>query len=209
MTGQDHAPTHAAILALKEERTVVSEAYDFLDEKRLLLAAELLRQLQRYERLRVELTALTATAADQLRRAVKRHGLQGISVYPSQRLDDFRLETSERNFMGVTLAGNRFEMPASEPGRMVVACNPSREAEACRLAFEQILLQSVTLAEVSGNLYRLLLEYRLTERRTRALENVILPELEHALATMTTQLEEMDLEDVIRAHRYGAQSEAR
>ena len=109
--------------------------------------------------------------------------------------------------MGVTLAENRLDMPASKPGRVVAACNPSREAETCRLTFEQILLHSVTLAEVSGNLYRLLLEYRLTERRARALENVILPELEHELAKMAAQLEELDLEDVIRAHRYGTHPE--
>ena len=46
MTGPEQAPTRAAILALKDERTVVAEAYDFLDEKRLLLAAELLRLMQ-------------------------------------------------------------------------------------------------------------------------------------------------------------------
>jgi len=207
MIDRDHAPTRAAIMALKEERTVVSEAYDFLDEKRLLLAAELLNQLQRYEQLQAQLAALAATAGGQLRAAVKRHGLQGISVYPGRRLDNFCLETRERNFMGVTLAENRLDMPVIKPGKVVAACNPSREAETCRLTFEQILLHSVTLAEVSGNLYRLLLEYRLTERRARALENVILPELDHELAKMAAQLEELDLEDVIRAHRYGTHPE--
>ena len=50
MTATDQAPTRAAVLALREERVVVGEAYDFLDEKRLLLAAELLRQLEGYTR---------------------------------------------------------------------------------------------------------------------------------------------------------------
>ena len=54
------------------------------------------------------------------------------------------------------------------------------------------------LAGVSGNLHRLLAEYRRTERRARALENVILPELAQALAQVSGYLEEMDLEDAIR-----------
>jgi len=208
MTDRNHAPTRAAVLALKEERTVVSEAYEFLDEKRLLLAAELLSQLQRHEQLQAELDALAATAREQLRAAVKRHGLQGVSVYPGGRLDGFRLETQERNFMGVTLVENGPDISGSEADSMVAASNPSREAEACRQTFDRILRHSVALAGISGNLYRLLLEYRLTERRARALENVILPELDQALSTMSTQLEEMDLEDVVRAHRYGTQSQA-
>jgi V/A-type H+-transporting ATPase subunit D len=43
------APTRSAVLQLREEHDVVLEAYDFLDEKRLLLAAEVLRQLREYE----------------------------------------------------------------------------------------------------------------------------------------------------------------
>jgi V/A-type H+-transporting ATPase subunit D len=208
MNGIGQTPSRAAVLALRDERKVVREAYDFLDEKRLLLAAELLRQLEHYERLTVELAAQAATARQRLRGAVQRHGLQGASVYPGRPLDGFRLQTRHYNVMGVMLAENQVELPATGTGNLPRACNPSHEAETCRSAFGQLLLHSATLAAVSGNIHRLLLEYRLTERRARALENVILPELEHTLATMTSQLEEMDLEDVIRAHRYGARTQA-
>ena len=50
----EQAPTRAAVLELRAERVIVEEAYDFLDEKRLVLAAELLRQLNRYETLYAE-----------------------------------------------------------------------------------------------------------------------------------------------------------
>ena len=52
MNTTQQVPTRSAVLELKAERVVVGEAYDFLDEKRLLLAAELLRQLAEYDRLR-------------------------------------------------------------------------------------------------------------------------------------------------------------
>lgn len=208
MSGPDQAPTRAALVALRDERSVVGEAYDFLDEKRLLLAAELLRQLERYERLQQALAVLAAAAGERLRGAVKRHGLQGISVYPARPHDGFRLQTRQYNFMGVMLADEAPEPPeppAGDAQTLPVACNPSHEAEACRSAFREIFRHSAALAVLSGNLHRLLFEYRLTERRARALENIILPELEQALATLTTRLEEMDLEDVTRAHRYGMQ----
>jgi V/A-type H+/Na+-transporting ATPase subunit D len=78
---------------------------------------------------------------------------------------------------------------------------PSGEAEQCRLGFDRLVERCAELAGVAGNLYRLMAEYRLTERRARALENIILPEIEQALKDMSTHLEEVDLEDAIRVRR--------
>jgi V/A-type H+-transporting ATPase subunit D len=80
----------------------------------------------------------------------------------------------------------------------VTAANPSASAENCARLFRDILVQSAALAGVSGNLHRLLAEYRVTERRSRALENIILPEIDQALAGMISHLEELELEDAIR-----------
>ena len=203
MIGPEQAPTRAALLALKDERTVVTEAYNFLDEKRLLLAAELLRQLDQYQQLLAETESQAESAKRALAAAIARHGLQGLGVYPAASLDGFRLVTSKKNFMGVTLLESDQHIPPGDDSITTLASNPSFEAETCRTAFQEILQQGATLAEHSGNIHRLLLEYRLTERRARALENIILPEIDQALGDMSVHLEEMELEDVIRAHVRG------
>jgi len=195
----EQAPTRAAVLELMAERGVVEEAYDFLDEKRLLLAAELLRQLDRYEVLSSEVRQKTREARDRLLAAVQRHGLQGLSVYPSLPLETVRIETSRRNLMGVTLLETTAAMPEPAPATVPVAAYPSAEAEACRDVFREVFSLTAELAGISGNLYRLLTAYRATERRARALENVILPEIEQTLNRMTTYLEEIEMEDAIRA----------
>jgi V/A-type H+/Na+-transporting ATPase subunit D len=197
MTATDQAPTRAAVLALREERVVVGEAYDFLDEKRLLLAAELLRQLEAYARLGARIEALAHTAGRQLAAAVGHHGLEGLSVYPAAELAGAHVGMTQRNFMGVTLVETALnEAPAEPAGR--AAANPSPEARQCGTAFSELLHQSARLAGISGNLYRLQAEYRLTERRARALENVIIPEIEQALRVMDAHLEELDFEDAVR-----------
>jgi len=200
MIGPAQAPTRAAVLALREERVVVGEAYEFLDEKRLVLAAELLRQLKRYETLQDELNTLASAARARLICAVQRHGLQELAVYPPRRRSQRRIELKERNFMGVRLAETRLEETAP-PGVAASASFPSSEAEQCRLAFDRLVERCAELAGVAGNLYRLMAEYRLTERRARALENIILPEIEQLLKDMTGHLEEVDLEDAIRVRR--------
>jgi hypothetical protein len=106
MTGSEQAPTRAAVLELKEEQLVVREAYDFLDEKRLLLAGELLRQLERYERLMEEIRVLSARAGDRLAAAVQLHGLQGLSVYPAARLAGAGIRAARRT-AGCACVGGR------------------------------------------------------------------------------------------------------
>jgi vacuolar-type H+-ATPase subunit D/Vma8 len=44
-------PTRSAVLELKDELRAMREGYAFLDEKCLMLAAEILRELVRYQKL--------------------------------------------------------------------------------------------------------------------------------------------------------------
>jgi V/A-type H+-transporting ATPase subunit D len=54
------------------------------------------------------------------------------------------------------------------------------------------------LAASGGNLERLGAEYRRTQRRARALENVLLPEIEASLKIIEDHLERADQEDALR-----------
>jgi len=80
MLSQDRLPTRSTLLELREERQIMQEGYRFLDEKRLLLAAEILRQLTRYEELMAEFKAQQLKTSDTLRAAVGGHGLEGLSL---------------------------------------------------------------------------------------------------------------------------------
>ncbi len=199
MTGPGQAPTNAAVLELKDEQVVVKEAYIFLDEKRLLLASELLRQLRLYQQLNKELDALHEKAKDALQATVMYHGLNGLQVYPAASLEGAELKQTTRNFMGVTLIESTLHTEGIADIKTTPS-NPSAKAQHCSAIFHDVVVKSAVLAGISGNLYRLLAEYRITERRSRALENIILPEIDQTLREMSTHLEELDFEDAIRVH---------
>ena len=101
-----------------------------------------------------------------------------------------------RNFMGVTLTET--ELKASDNDAVAAPRYTLRCRRTLPQLFRNIVVNSAVLAGVSGNLHRLLAEYRVTERRSRALENIILPEIDQALHEMSSHLEELDLEDAIR-----------
>ncbi len=199
---RDVPPTPSAALELKEEQQLVKEGYDFLDEKRLLLASELLRELTRYEKRLAEFNAINEKATEAVVKAVSRHGLDGLQVYPAEPFEKAELRTTTQSYLGVAVAES--ELLLSAPKETLHAELPSPEAETCRRLFAEMLPLAATLAAIVGNLHRLVREYRQTERRARALEDVLLPEIEQTLHDIIAHLEDTDLEEVIRSRlKYG------
>jgi len=67
----------------------------------------------------------------------------------------------------------------------------------------------VRLAAVTTSLERLMHEYERTERRVRALENVILPEIRSELTVMEEYLDLNEQEEVIRVRSIRQQDQTR
>ena len=187
-------PTRSAAIELAEERKLMRQGYEFLDEKRMLLATEMLRQLKIYQSAARRSIAATKRAAQALAAAVERHGFDQLQLHP---IPDMPVTPgSERTlFLGLVMLSVCAPPSTAMP---VAAIDPSPEANACRAAFETLLWASADLAARSGNLNRLAREYRRTERRARALEKVLLPEVEEAIKTIDEQLDMMEREEAIR-----------
>ena len=172
------------------------EGCAFLDEKCLLLAAAMLAELRRREALAREVRALQARAAKALAAALARQGLQGLECQPPLAPGTRRLVTHRRSLLGVPLVDAMLEGVA-DPAPP--AANPSPEAADCRIAHAEWLEQLVRLAAMDSNLARLLSEYRRTARRVRALEDVVLPEIERDADAMETALSELERDEAVWA----------
>jgi V/A-type H+-transporting ATPase subunit D len=195
-------PTHSAFLDLKEERAGMQEGYRFLDEKRLILAAEILAELGRYEREMAAFKNDYRDAAKALQGAVARHGLEGLAVYPPAPPLETGWQLKPRRVLGVTLHDlvETDTQPQTEDAAFEsVAASP--EAEACRQAFQALIPRAARLAAMVGNLQRLRADYARTARRARALEDVLLPEIDETLRGVESALEELEREEVVRARQ--------
>jgi V/A-type H+-transporting ATPase subunit D len=194
----DLTPTRSVVLELKDERRAMHEGYVFLDEKCLLLAGEMLRELERYSALQRSFLKTWETSIAALQAAVARNGLEGLQVYPPTDLSGASVRRVQRSLMGVALQeAELLSVPVPSPGG--IAHSP--EAEACRRAFRQLLAQAAPLAAVAGNLERLQQEYRRAVRRARALQDVLLPELDRTVYDIETRLEELEQEDAVWMRR--------
>ena len=193
--------TRSALLELIDERYTMAEGHAFLDEKCLLLAGEMLRELKRYEALWSAHDRLAQAAEAALRDALGRHGLEGLAVYPlaGAEVDSFQLRLSQRSVMGVPLIDASAEI---SPPAVAAPWLRTPEAAACAQAHADLLANAVQLAAAGGNLERLMRDYQTSSRRARALDGVLLPETGEEIAQMTTTLEEQEREDALcmRAH---------
>ena len=196
----DLVPTRSALMELRDEQLVMREGHAFLDEKRVLLANEIVKQLKRYEVLMREFRSHYAEARTSLRRAVQRHGLEGLSTYPAA-VSPGRFRQQRRGLLGVILQEAHLDIDEARQSRADLA---TPEGEQCKTTFRLVLEDVAALAAVTANLKRLYREYRRTERRTRALEDVIIPELSERIKAISDVLEAQELEEAVRV-RYRLQ----
>ncbi len=192
----DITATRSVAIALAEERQAMQEGYVFLDEKCLLLAGAMLRELRRFDEAGGRLRALQSSAAAALGAALRRHGLEGLQCYPASPHEAITLSVRQRLLLNVPL------LEASAGHEAAATPEPaysSPEAEDCRTAFSALTQQLVVMAAMSGNLARLYRDYRRSVRRVRALQDVLLPELDSEIQEIETQLEELERDEVLGA----------
>lgn len=204
--GGEILATRVAFLELKDERRLIQEGYELLDEKRVLLAAEIMRQLRHYGALQAEFARLQPAALEALEGAVAMHGFDKLTVEPKLGLGDALVNVGEQSFLGLRLVEAAFQDQAPPPGPAARPATP--EARACALAYRFMIARHVELAACIASLRRLVREYVRTERRARALENVVLPEIDESLRFIEEQLDALDQEEAVRVRNAGQEGRA-
>ena len=183
-------PTRSIAIELRDERRTMREGYAFLDEKCLLLAGAMLRELRAQQQRLQQMLPLLRAAQQALAAALMRHGVNGLQVYPVP-ADALALSAKSSSLLGVPMRAASAQ--TTDEAAPAVAASP--EAAASRAAFARLLAALAPYAATSGNLARLLAEYRKTVRRVRALQDVLIPEVERSLAEVEAGLDELERDE--------------
>jgi V/A-type H+-transporting ATPase subunit D len=191
--------TRIAQLEQKDEQRLVREGYELLDEKRIRLVAEIRAQLARFRRLQSEVREAQESARGALIAALSRHGMDELSAYPALSANESELKFGRARLFGIEILEVQWHARAARATERPV--NPSPEAQTCARDYRALLEPLVMTAACSLNLRRLTREYVRTERRARAIENVLLPEIESNLKYIDEQLEILDQEEITRVRQ--------
>lgn len=196
----ERSASRAALLALRRDRRVIEEGHRFLDERRVALAHELLRRARVHLEHQAAFLARHERARIALGNAVGRHGLEGLQVQPAAALSGVALQREATPFLGVDLVDAvRLPLAATPDAAAVLRTS---ESALCARAFAALAEDAAALAGEVASLMRLMAEYRRTERRVRAIENIVLPEARADERRFEAALEELDQEEVMRSRLF-------
>ncbi len=198
------ATTRVALLELKDEQQLVQEGYRLLDEKCILLAGEIRRQLAQLRELRREMQEAEQAARAAVEAALRRHGLDTLAVHAPASFAEEALVVAQSRLLGLVLLEARLRPPVTPVPHGMPADTASAEVRACARAYRELLACAVALAACELSLRRLTREYVRTERRTRAIENILLPEIDAAVRLVEELLDGMDQEEFARLRHHRA-----
>lgn len=195
---REPASTRVALLELKDEQQLVQEGYRLLDEKRILLAGEIRRQLGSLRAHRHELEAAEKAARAAFVAALLRHGYDSLAVHAPASFAQEALVVAHSRLLGLALLEARLRPAVTPVPRFSPADAASVEVRECARAYRELLARAVALAACELTLRRLVREFVRTERRTRAIENILLPEIDAAVRLLEELLDAMDQEEFAR-----------
>lgn len=203
---QNKPVSRAGLLELRNERRVVEDGHRFLDEKRALLAHAVLERLAAFDSALATFRENERRAHDALEEAVGVEGLEALQLRTPMASMESRLDARTTSFLGITVVEDAALQPDAAAHEQADASQdvpPSSEAEACARRFADLVPEALPLATELGNLLRLMREFQRTQRRVRALEKVVLPELRDDERRMEDALEEVEQEDALRVRLSG------
>ncbi len=200
------APTKNNLMAAKKSLKLARMGYDLLGRKKNILIREIMDLMKEAEGIQEKVDEAYAAAYEALKKA---HLFMGscMDFARSVPLDD-SLSLKLRSVMGV-------ELPVITMGETTAPAlcygltSTSSQLDDAYLAFEQVKLLTVRLAEIESNVIRLAEAISKTQKRTNALNNIMIPRLSSQIKTISDALDEKDREDfsrlkVIKSSREGS-----
>lgn len=193
------APSKTLLLARREERRLVTEGRAVLEERRDLVARQMMQLIHALKAQDAELAQLRRDAMKTLQRGVLRYGALGLSRFAA---DDTPLAPnswSTRNYFGSLLVDGPETVDTPRDGTDTNGWEASVELDLAITAFERLLVALAHQARQENNLLRLTRAFRRVQRRVNAIEQVLIPELDATIREMEATLDEMERESLVRS----------
>lgn len=187
-------PTKNNLINTQKSLALARLGYDLMDRKRSILVREMMQMIERANVIQGQIAATFADAYAALQRA---HITLGVCRGSAMTIPvDNGIEMDFRSVMGVELPTVTL---APRPVEIYYGLDATNsQLDEAYVKFDEVKRQTVELAEVESCVYRLADAIKKTQKRTNALDNVIIPRFKSTVKYITDALEEKDREDFSR-----------
>lgn len=190
----DLPPTKTSLRRIREDLAFAYEGHDLLNQKRELLAMEIMRKVSVIRQMEGNFLNILQGLYTAYRGAAFDMGSQTMTLKTCAEKKAWALKLQLVKFMGIKLPRLSLDFSASEPSESYAGTTASYDTakEGARKALE-ILAQ---YAAASKEIIMLSRELKKVQRRVNALEKVFIPPHEEAKKFIIDRLEEMEREEV-------------
>ncbi len=189
------APTKGNFLVEKKRLELANTGYELLDRKRNILIREMMQLIDTASELHGQIEHTFGEAYAALQRANITGGIRE-DLAMDVPLDD-SLDIRYRSVMGVEIPIIECDTkpPQYPPYGMAESNSALDEAY---LRFAEVKRLAAVMAEVENSVYRLADAIKKTQKRAKALKNIIIPETEASVREISVVLEEKEREEFSR-----------
>jgi V/A-type H+/Na+-transporting ATPase subunit D len=186
-------PTRSNLLRTRQELKFAREGFEILDQKREVLAKELVRQANDAEQLRERMEKMLAEAYCALEKAMLTMGREHVewAALAVHKTVDVKLKY--HGVMGIELP--LIEAIGEPPEMSYSLGDTTASLDQASAAFREILSDIPDLSRLVTTVWRLAIELRKTQRRVNALQHIFIPDYEETIAFIESSLEEREREE--------------
>ena len=189
------APTKGNLISTKKSLQLSKVGYELLDRKRNILIREMMMLIDRANEIQGKIDSAFNDAYLALQKANITLGFcEEVSL--STPIDD-SLKLDYRSVMGVEIP--ILSIDKSEKNELHYGLASSNSAlDEAQMKFMHVKELTVELAEIENSVYRLADSIKKTQKRANALKNIMIPNFENAVKTITDALDEKEREEFSR-----------
>lgn len=187
-------PTKSSLRKIKDDLSFAYEGYDLLNQKREILAIELVRKIDEIRKVEADFQKVLHELYTEYRNAAVNMGSEAVTLQSCLETRGYFLKTDFTRLMGLKLLNMALDLknphPAFSLPQTTAAYDNARKKSRQAL---QILSRYAT---VTKSVIMLSRELKKVQRRVNALEKIFIPQHEEAKKYITDRLEEMEREEV-------------
>ena len=210
MVIQSYKPTRSQLLLVRRTKRMAERGHRLLKLKRDALIVEFFRVLDRAKKMRSNLVEKYRIAEQRIAIARAVEGVIGVKSAAYALLTKPTLELRTRNVMGIVvprIEAQKVRKNVQDRGYGIIQTS-ARIDEAAE-AYEDLVENVITAAEIETTMRRLIEEIEKVKRRVNALEYRVIPELKSTEAWIRQRLDEMERDNFMRLKHFKQVAETR
>jgi V/A-type H+/Na+-transporting ATPase subunit D len=187
-------PTKSSLRKIKEDLVFAYEGHDLLNQKRELLAIEIVRKIGEIRRMESGLHDMQNELFAAYRDAAVDMGAHALTLKSCSEKKGYTVALQYTKFMGLQLPRITLVLTPFEPSQGLEGTTAAYDQ--ARVNSRKALHALVEYATVTKEIMMLSRELKKVQRRVNALEKVFIPPHEEARKYIADRIEEMEREEV-------------